>query len=52
MKYVFRVYVAIVAVMSLVALVAYGWDKRRARLEGRLLPDLVLPTAQSFISTA
>ncbi len=39
MKYVFGAYIAIVAVMSLVAWVAYGWDKRQARLERRRVPE-------------
>lgn len=42
MKYVFGAYVAVVAVMSLIAFVVYGWDKRRARMDGWRVPEKTL----------
>jgi uncharacterized membrane protein YsdA (DUF1294 family) len=42
MKYVAAAYVAIVALTSLAAFAAYGWDKRRARRQGRRVPENTL----------
>ncbi len=42
MKYVLGAYVAVTVVTSLAAFAAYGWDKRRARLEGRRIPEKTL----------
>ena len=42
MIYVLLTYLAVTAVMSLFAFLAYGWDKRRARLDGRRVPEKTL----------
>ncbi len=42
MKYVFGAYVVVAMVTSLVAFVVYGWDKRRARTNGRRVPEKTL----------
>lgn len=42
MKYISVTYVAGVAIMSLVAFVAYGFDKRRAQRDGRRVPEKTL----------
>ena len=42
MKYLALAYFALVAVMSLVAFAAYGFDKQRARSNGRRVPEKTL----------
>jgi uncharacterized membrane protein YsdA (DUF1294 family) len=42
MKYAAIVYLVVVALMSVVAFVAYGFDKRRARKNGRRVPEKTL----------
>ena len=42
MKYLVLGYIAIVGILSLVAFVAYGFDKRRAQASGRRLPEHTL----------
>jgi uncharacterized membrane protein YsdA (DUF1294 family) len=42
MKYLALGYLIVVAVMSVGAFVAYGFDKRRARIDGRRLPEKTL----------
>ena len=39
MKYAALAYLAVVVLMSLVSFVAYGFDKRRARKDGRRVPE-------------
>jgi uncharacterized membrane protein YsdA (DUF1294 family) len=42
MKYFLVTYLAIVIPLSLVAFVAYGFDKRRAQKDGRRVPEKTL----------
>ena len=42
MKYVAFAYLAVVVSLSLVAFVAYGFDKRRAQKDGRRVPEKTL----------
>ena len=42
MKYIALVYLVAVAFMSLAAFIAYGFDKRRARLDGWRVPEKTL----------
>ncbi|MEM8670988.1 MAG: DUF1294 domain-containing protein [Planctomycetota bacterium] len=42
MKYFFLAYVAAVLVLSIVAFLLYGWDKRRARRDGDRVPEKTL----------
>ena len=42
MKYIALPYLAAVALMSTVAFAAYGFDKRRARMDGRRVPEKTL----------
>ncbi|MEM7811423.1 MAG: DUF1294 domain-containing protein [Planctomycetota bacterium] len=37
-----NLYLAVVAVLSVVTFAAYGWDKRRARVGGRRVPEKTL----------
>jgi uncharacterized membrane protein YsdA (DUF1294 family) len=39
MKYFVLAYFAVVGILSLVAFVAYGFDKRRAQASGRRVPE-------------
>jgi uncharacterized membrane protein YsdA (DUF1294 family) len=39
MKYIAITYIAVVAAMSLVTFVVYGFDKRRAQKDGRRVPE-------------
>jgi uncharacterized membrane protein YsdA (DUF1294 family) len=41
-NYVALAYVAVVAIMSFVTFIAYGFDKRRARTDGRRVPEKTL----------
>jgi uncharacterized membrane protein YsdA (DUF1294 family) len=42
MKYAAFAYLIVVALMSLVAFVTYGFDKRRARMDGRRVSEKTL----------
>lgn len=42
MKYFFLSYLAVVVVLSLVTFAVYGFDKRRARMNGRRVPEKTL----------
>lgn len=42
MKYIALVYMTLVVLLSLVTFVAYGFDKRRARTDGRRVPEKTL----------
>jgi len=41
-KYVALTYIAVIAIMSLVTFVTYGFDKRRAQNDGRRVPEKTL----------
>ena len=42
MKYAALAYLAVVTLMSVVSFAAYGFDKRRARKDGRRIPEQTL----------
>jgi uncharacterized membrane protein YsdA (DUF1294 family) len=42
MTYLAITYIAVLAVMSLITFVAYGFDKRRAQNDGRRVPEKTL----------
>jgi len=48
MKYFVLAYFAVVGILSLVAFVAYGLDKRRAQASGRRVPENTLQLLALF----
>mgnify|MGYP002725581958 CR=1 FL=1 len=42
MKYIALIYLAFVALLSAITFAAYGFDKRRARQDGRRIPEKTL----------
>lgn len=41
-KYIVLAYIAVVALMSIISFLAYGFDKRRAQKNGRRVPEKTL----------
>ena len=42
MPFVWKLYLCVVAVFSVIAFVLYGWDKRQAQRNGRRIPEQTL----------